>query len=309
MTRYHMNPATGNPNKCSAKEGNCPFKSDDGTEATHYESREEAAIGYEKEMAAKQDAERKRRAEAAEANWPTPSAERIAAFEAKGYRVDPKGKGLMIRGEHNGRNWDITVRSGIINASLSHKSSFGSALRISTKLPLNSEDSATQELEFGDFGTSFSIEQAEDHVKSIESVLEQAPTFVRRANKALVDAEALFGKPKSGDPIKGLYASIDVPSTFTGTRDGKTSSFTVEGQPGYFNIRSNSQGRLDTRRDSDADVYVDGFGEVHTRVSLSSFGSMDRDEYQARAERLKDSIATAKAMEATAKALPKKPVS
>lgn len=58
MNRYHMNPKTGNPNKCSAKQGNCPFKSEAGSEATHYASAGEARVGYEQEMEAKTQAAR-----------------------------------------------------------------------------------------------------------------------------------------------------------------------------------------------------------------------------------------------------------
>jgi len=50
MARYHINPETGNPNKCSAQAGNCPFKSEAGDEATHYSSKNEARAGYEQKM-------------------------------------------------------------------------------------------------------------------------------------------------------------------------------------------------------------------------------------------------------------------
>jgi len=45
MNRYHINPETGNPNKCSAKPGNCPFK------AEHYDTKEEARAAYENKQA------------------------------------------------------------------------------------------------------------------------------------------------------------------------------------------------------------------------------------------------------------------
>ena len=46
MANFHINPETGEPGKCSAAEGNCPFK--DVSE--HFESMAEARDSYEKEM-------------------------------------------------------------------------------------------------------------------------------------------------------------------------------------------------------------------------------------------------------------------
>lgn len=46
-TRYHINPATGNANKCRAKIGNCPYKGEDGKESPHYSTKEQAAAAYE----------------------------------------------------------------------------------------------------------------------------------------------------------------------------------------------------------------------------------------------------------------------
>jgi hypothetical protein len=47
MARYHINPTTGNPSVCKAAAGNCPFKSDEGTEAPHYSSGAAARRAYE----------------------------------------------------------------------------------------------------------------------------------------------------------------------------------------------------------------------------------------------------------------------
>ncbi len=46
MARFHINPETGNPGSCSAREGNCPFGSDD----EHYTSEVAARQAYEKQM-------------------------------------------------------------------------------------------------------------------------------------------------------------------------------------------------------------------------------------------------------------------
>lgn len=44
---FHISPDTGNPNKCDAKPGNCRF-------GTHYETKQEAREGYEKDNAEKE---------------------------------------------------------------------------------------------------------------------------------------------------------------------------------------------------------------------------------------------------------------
>jgi hypothetical protein len=46
MSKYHINPETGNPNKCTAKPGNCRF----GSDSNHYESKEIAREKYEEHM-------------------------------------------------------------------------------------------------------------------------------------------------------------------------------------------------------------------------------------------------------------------
>lgn len=50
MAKYHINPETGRPNLCSAEDGNCPYKSSDGSPAPHFNTKEEARIYNEKEM-------------------------------------------------------------------------------------------------------------------------------------------------------------------------------------------------------------------------------------------------------------------
>lgn len=40
---FHLNPQTGNPNRCTAKEGNCPF----GADAPHFETKDDARASYE----------------------------------------------------------------------------------------------------------------------------------------------------------------------------------------------------------------------------------------------------------------------
>lgn len=44
--KFHINPQTGNPNRCSAQEGNCPF----GGQEEHYSSKDEARKAYEVRM-------------------------------------------------------------------------------------------------------------------------------------------------------------------------------------------------------------------------------------------------------------------
>lgn len=47
--KFHLNPNTGNPSKCSAKSGNCPFAGD----SEHFESMEKARTHFESENADK----------------------------------------------------------------------------------------------------------------------------------------------------------------------------------------------------------------------------------------------------------------
>lgn len=46
MAKYHINPATGNPNVCRAQAGGCPFASADN----HYDTKEDARTAYEASM-------------------------------------------------------------------------------------------------------------------------------------------------------------------------------------------------------------------------------------------------------------------
>jgi hypothetical protein len=46
MPKYHISPSTGNPNKCSARDGYCPF----GDETVHFSTKEEARTFYESEQ-------------------------------------------------------------------------------------------------------------------------------------------------------------------------------------------------------------------------------------------------------------------
>lgn len=46
MAKFHVNPATGEPGRCTAENGNCPFSE----VSEHYENATQARIGYEKEM-------------------------------------------------------------------------------------------------------------------------------------------------------------------------------------------------------------------------------------------------------------------
>jgi hypothetical protein len=53
--KFHINPETGNANKCFAKPGNCRFGSDDN----HYGSKDEARSAYESSMAGQEFAKKK----------------------------------------------------------------------------------------------------------------------------------------------------------------------------------------------------------------------------------------------------------
>lgn len=47
MSRFHINPKTGNPGRCSARIGNCPF----GADVKHYASAADARTAFENSMA------------------------------------------------------------------------------------------------------------------------------------------------------------------------------------------------------------------------------------------------------------------
>lgn len=53
--KYHINPETGNANKCFAKPGNCRF----GSDSNHYASKDEARSAYENSMAGQEFAKKK----------------------------------------------------------------------------------------------------------------------------------------------------------------------------------------------------------------------------------------------------------
>lgn len=73
MTKYHINPETGNPNKCVAKPGNCRF----GADTNHYGSKDEARAAYEFQMREKasQALRRKQQTEAESEDEVTPAVE------------------------------------------------------------------------------------------------------------------------------------------------------------------------------------------------------------------------------------------
>ncbi len=50
ITKYHVNPATGNTSVCNAKKGRCPF----GDESQHYFNESSARMAYENKMATDQ---------------------------------------------------------------------------------------------------------------------------------------------------------------------------------------------------------------------------------------------------------------
>ena len=59
--KYHINPETGNPNKCYAKQGRCPFGSDEN----HFPTKAEARSAYEGKMAEQAVVSQKREKDAA----------------------------------------------------------------------------------------------------------------------------------------------------------------------------------------------------------------------------------------------------
>jgi len=295
MTRYHINPKTGNPNKCSAKEGNCPFKGEDGAEAQHYESRDAAGAGYEAEMEAKAEAARVAKAEEAERNWPSPSAQDVAAVKALGYAVDITRKSVAIRGDDDGRRWDISVRQGEVYASRSFKDSFGSSLAVESNRPFEEGATIERRIEFSDFGTSLSVEEAQKHIRDMEDTIATAPAFVAKVNEVIEVAKNLYGEPKK-TYFKDMYAKVQpLPAPET-TRDGEEVAYEIDGRGGYYNARIRQPLDWKLRRSSEPTVYNGFDGKANASISIGSANNMDQAAYQKRIEELKDAIITTDAM-------------
>lgn len=304
MTRYHINPKTGNPNKCSAKAGNCPFKGSDGAEAIHYGSADEARVGYEKEMEQQAEEARLRKAEEEERNWPTPDASAVAKAEAKGYAVDLKRKAISLRGQVNGEELYIKINAGDVYASQYMGRTLGAGVTVNTKWSFGDKLGHERIVEFSDYGTSLSVDEAEAHVKDMESILKNSPDFLRKVNTAIEDAEELYGSPKDNNG-EDLYSKVDVHAPLGKTRDGKALNFTVDGEEGYYTTRTEQATRWNDRASSDPNVYTGIRGERKVSISLSSGSRLTPEGYQNRIAELKDAIVTTKAMETELSKLPK----
>lgn len=307
MTRYHINPKTGNPNKCSAKLGNCPFKSTDGAEAIHYETQDAAREGYEKIMEAQAEADRLAREAADELNWPAPSAEAVAEAEAAGYTVDVKGKSLGIRVQGKDYSYEISIRKGDVYANRSLKSSFSTVYRVRNDWPLSENGRMLRAIEFSDYGTQLSVEEAEEHIAEMEEALKAAPAFVSKINDTIGAAEKLFGEPKR-ELFKGLYAPVDALPTIAPERTTAVMDFEAEGDLFYKRMVTHQSRSLRDHRDSDPSAYVGIKGEAVTSISLSSRSELTQEDYQERIATLKDSVATIHAMKEAIAKLPKPPL-
>lgn len=51
IMKFHVNPETGNPGICTATNGKCPYKDENGNEVQHYDNPNDARISYEKSYA------------------------------------------------------------------------------------------------------------------------------------------------------------------------------------------------------------------------------------------------------------------
>jgi hypothetical protein len=304
MTRYHINPKSGNPNKCSAKAGNCPFKSEDGTEASHYDSPEAARTGYERDMESKAEIARLEKAVEAERNWPSPPKSAIQAAEAKGYLVNTKSKGLALRAEINGRPYEVTVAGGDVTATQRlSPSSFSAALYVRTNRPFEEGAATTRSVEFSDYGTNLSVEAAEEHIRDMEDIVKTSPEFLDKVNETIAEAEKLYGEPKK-QYFTGMYAKVDALPAPAPTRPAKELDFELKHSPGYVLADVKHSGAWEKRPDSSPSLASFSEGSLETSISLGSRSEMDQARYQRRIEELKDAVKTAKAMKKAAQALP-----
>lgn len=116
---YHISPATGNPNICRAKDGNCPY----GGASDHFETKDEARQAYEQKMAdTNEDLRALKRSRADDAWEPYVSEEERAirgsgeppkVYEGNGVHLNPataeRGDVVVDAG---GNRWQVAFSYG-----------------------------------------------------------------------------------------------------------------------------------------------------------------------------------------------------
>lgn len=137
MSQYHINPNTGNPNKCTASVRGCPY----GGSSDHFFSKEEARQAYETKMNAitvdlkvAQDEIAKKREE-----------KQRAALEGNGLKMNPyateNGDRFL---DENGDLWETgfsTERNGVKEVYISKIDSNGKQIGESRNVSFNSKPS------------------------------------------------------------------------------------------------------------------------------------------------------------------------
>lgn len=295
MVRYHLSRETGKPNQCKAKEGNCPFKTEEGVERPHYATKEDARAGYEVEQRAEQELIRQKRDAAAEKRWPTPSDEKIEAFENANpnYSVYGKKKTLESETEDAGLSTRATVRSGQLNASVRFRNHFGAGLSINQVPDFTGKSNATKfDVAFNDFGTNLSIQDAEAHVKEMEQLIAKAPTAIDEANEAVEKAEKLFGRPS--DETHPMYSKVDQFAPAAPPKPPTIQKYIVN-EGTYPTYHFDEAGLNNSRIHPQA--YLGHKGSLDVSISMPSRSDMSFEDYQERAQNLRNAIATAKQVE------------
>lgn len=123
--KYHINPETGNPNKCVAQPGNCRY----GSDANHYENKADARQAYEGQMSSKAVATETRKSEesapAPKSNIVTRSASGKITWASKEIRdkaindqLKSEGYTVKIGTEMLGKKYYISRSATIVSGQI-----------------------------------------------------------------------------------------------------------------------------------------------------------------------------------------------
>ena len=325
MAKYHINPETGNPNICRAKTPERCIYSTEDTVAEHFDSKDEARSAYEKQM--EQEEEKKRQDEVRKRNdleerreksWPTPSEDSIREMESKGYNVNPATKGLHFSEiNDDGTRVEMYYMAG--SSSLSAQFYSGKSSTSSVWVSDNYEDISISSdgkisegdkpysIKFNDYGAGLSIDEAEKHLKDLNTVNRRLPDFERKISQMIEDSEKLYGSPSEDYPNRSsqkLYKKYNPIENYE-SQDVSVGGRETDGviSRGDFGDKVTYPPRRDGSKRSFEVHSVRGFGvsKDSVQVNMTSVGTAEEDStyesYRRRANELADAIADARKME------------
>lgn len=324
MARYHINPETGNPNICRAKTPeSCRYSTED-TVAEHFDSKDEARAAYEKQMEQEEEKRlqnKKREIEEMETRreraWPTPSEGKIKEMESKGYNVDPATKELHFSEIHNdGTRVEMyyMARSSSLSAQIYSGRSSTSSVWVSDNYEnisvssdgKISEGDKSYNIKFNDYGAGLSVDEAEKHLKDLNTINRRLPDFEKKISQMIEDSEKLYGSPSADYPngskmkLYKKYNPIEDYRSQDVSIDGRKTSGEIS--KGDFSDRITYPDNGSRRRSFEVHS-VRGFGitEDSVQVNMTSVGTAEEDgtydSYRRRMEELADAIVDAKKME------------